>query len=143
MHGNCLCGASPYTIKGNTSFATYACHCTDCQHRTGSAFALLMPLPRAWLSLADAAHPVRRRMPSGLEEIGHHCPACKTLLFTTSERRPGLAVLRVGTLDEIAGINPRAHIWFDSRQPWVMVPETAMVFDRAPPEEAWARILAV
>ncbi len=129
-------------MKSNNSFASYVCHCTDCQRRTGSAFALLMPVPRIWLSLADAPNPVRRRTPSGYEEISHHCPKCKALLFTTTERRPGLATLRVGTLDDIAGINPRAHIWFDSRQPWVSVPETVKVFDRAPPEEEWARILA-
>ena len=37
--GACQCGAVTYSFKGEPLF-TYACHCTNCQKRTGSAFSL-------------------------------------------------------------------------------------------------------
>lgn len=36
--GGCLCGALRYRVTAEP-LTLYACHCTDCQRRTGTAFA--------------------------------------------------------------------------------------------------------
>ena len=48
--GHCLCGAVAYRLTGEP-LTFYACHCTDCQRRTGAAFALSMIVRRAALEL--------------------------------------------------------------------------------------------
>ena len=37
--GGCQCGAIRYEITGPPA-AVYACHCTECQKQSGSAFAM-------------------------------------------------------------------------------------------------------
>ena len=37
--GGCACGQVRYQINDDPLF-TYACHCTDCQRTTGSAFVI-------------------------------------------------------------------------------------------------------
>lgn len=48
--GGCLCGAIRYRVLSEP-LTVHACHCTDCQRRAGSAFALSM--------FVDAAELVR------------------------------------------------------------------------------------
>jgi hypothetical protein len=46
--GGCLCGSVRYRL-GAEPLTSYVCHCTDCQRRTGSAFALSLIVPAAAL----------------------------------------------------------------------------------------------
>ena len=39
LTGGCLCRAVRYTLREGMRFNPYACHCTDGQSRTGSAFS--------------------------------------------------------------------------------------------------------
>ena len=48
--GGCLCGAIRYLFSGDP-LTLYACHCTDCQVSTGSAFVLSMPAARESIEL--------------------------------------------------------------------------------------------
>ena len=41
QRGGCLCGAVRYALTASPLLA-YACHCHDCQTRTGSAFTLTL-----------------------------------------------------------------------------------------------------
>lgn len=42
--GGCQCGAIRYEISGPPA-AVYACHCTECQKQSGSAFAMAAVIP--------------------------------------------------------------------------------------------------
>src|SRR5271167_2502735 len=44
--GGCQCGAIRYEITGPPA-AVYACHCTECQRQSGSAFAMAAVIPQA------------------------------------------------------------------------------------------------
>jgi hypothetical protein len=39
LTGGCLCGGIRYEIA-QPPILVYTCHCTDCQHITGSAFSI-------------------------------------------------------------------------------------------------------
>ena len=45
---------------------------------------------------------------------------------------PGYTV-RGGTLDDMSWLRPTLHLFTRSKQPWVFLPEDAMVYDAAPP----------
>jgi hypothetical protein len=54
LNGGCLCGAVRYTTNATPEFVGL-CHCTDCQKHTGSAFAIMVRLPKTALH-----HPLDR-----------------------------------------------------------------------------------
>ena len=59
--GGCLCGKVRYSATGEPAFVG-VCHCTDCQKFTGSAFAMVVGVPKPALTiegrLARTARPV-------------------------------------------------------------------------------------
>ena len=70
LTGGCPCGGIRYEVT-QPPILVYTCHCTDCQHITGSAFAigvlvleealrLTGKVPRIIESIADSGRPKRR-----------------------------------------------------------------------------------
>lgn len=52
LTGGCQCGKIRYQITEQPSLV-YACHCTDCQHITSSAFSLGVALPEGTFHLTS------------------------------------------------------------------------------------------
>ena len=55
---------------------------------------------------------------SGNLVLRRFCGRCGTHLFADSTGRPGLTVVRVGTLDDPSSIRPSANIWTASAPGW-------------------------
>jgi hypothetical protein len=121
----CVCGSIRYRLTGNP-LTFYACHCTKCQTRTGSAFALNMLVLQTDLHIAQGA-------PEGSGESGERkrCSACATSLWREG-RIPGVVWLRAGTLDDTQSLKPVAHIWTRSAQRWFALPEDVKAFETQP-----------
>lgn len=130
--GRCFCGSAQYRIA-EEPLVVYACHCTDCQKRSGSAFGLSVWVRLAALSLAKGE--VRADAPlaaDGRPRPGKVCPRCSIRLWSEPPHRPGLAVVRAGTLDDTSWIRPQAHLWTRSAQPWVAIPEGVPRYETQP-----------
>jgi hypothetical protein len=50
--GGCQCGAIRYEITGSP-VAVYACHCTECQKQSGSAFAMGAVIPQEHFRITE------------------------------------------------------------------------------------------
>ncbi len=121
--GRCLCGATRYRIT-EAPLVTYACHCTDCQKRSGSAFGLSMWVRRAAIELTQGEPALRvSATEDGRPRHTRICAACVTRLWSEPQKRPDIAVLRPGTLDDTSWVRPQIHIWTRSAQPWFAFPE--------------------
>jgi hypothetical protein len=69
------------------------------------------------------------------------CGVCHARIFNTNTRRPGIAVVRAGTLDDSHLIDVAAHIWVKRKQPWLVLPEGAPAWlEGAPPAELAAAL---
>jgi hypothetical protein len=125
--GRCLCGEVEYRLNGDP-VTYYACHCTNCQKRSGTAFALSMWVKRGALEVTkgDAALRITTAV-DGTPRHMRECAKCGTRLWT---ERPELAGLRPGTLDDPKQFTPVAHIWTRSKQPWVQIPEGVASFEK-------------
>ena len=124
LSGGCLCRAVRYRVApGGLRFAPYACHCTDCQTRSGSAFGIQLGVGEAELEVEGETIKGRHVQPSGAVARIVGCPHCLTRIYTTNSLRPGLANLRAGTLDDSQTLVPAFHLWVGSKQPWVVIPE--------------------
>ena len=130
--GGCLCGAVRYRLIGDP-VTFYACHCTDCQRQTGSAFGLSMIVREQDLELVQG-EPKRfeATMADGRVKRGRYCGQCAARLWGEPAALPGLRVLRPGTLDDPGAFTPIGHIWTRSARDWVPIPDDAVLFEGQP-----------
>ena len=141
IEGGCRCGAARYTLALEDLPQTYLCHCTDCQTWSGSAFSQQAVVPEEALQASGPITVFELQSPSGHISRQRMCSICHTRLFNTNSARPGLAVIRAGTLDRSSELNVTAHIWTRSKQPWLELPQDVPSWPEAPPPEAMATAL--
>lgn len=132
LTGGCLCRAVRDTLRDGLRFRPYACHCTDCQTRIGSAFSEHMLFAKRDLDIEGDLDRGAYKQPSGALSTIWGCAACKVRIFTENDKRPGLASLRCGTLDRSHEIVPAAHLWVSSKQVWVTVPDGVPALPNGP-----------
>ncbi|WP_172449775.1 GFA family protein [Porphyrobacter sp. HT-58-2] len=106
LTGGCLCVAVRYSLREGFRFRPYACHCTDCQTRTGAAFNEHMLFARQDLEIEGELDSGSYEQPSGAVSTIWGCAKCKVRIFAENDKRPGFASLRCGTLDRSAEIVP-------------------------------------
>lgn len=136
--GGCVCGALRYRTQGDPARVN-VCHCSWCQRRTGSGYAVVCVFERPRLALSGQHRLYRHRSDeSGRWLDQHFCPACGTNIGFTAEWVPGVFALEGGTFDAPAWLDPSRHsfryIYLRSAQPWSHVPPGAERFD-----EHWRR----
>lgn len=141
LTGGCLCEAVRYSAQGRIDRA-YACHCSECQTRSGSAFALLLPVPAAGLQVTGELLVAPQEEANGVIAQLHMCALCYTRIHTLNPLWTGLAILRAGTLDNSAAVSPAFHIWTGSKQQWFTLPEDAVTLTTQPADAAgWRELL--
>jgi hypothetical protein len=119
--GGCQCGGVRYVFDGEP-LMTYACHCRDCQRRTGSAFSEGVLVAAAQLSIEGKLTAWRRSSDTGVEKVRHSCAGCGNIIYGTAANMPGLMLLQAGTLDNTRAVHPEVHLWLQSVQPWLVLP---------------------
>jgi hypothetical protein len=124
--GGCLCGALRYRLTAAPLLA-YACHCHDCQSRSGAAFSLTLVVRTADVSLDGTAETVRRTNRSGREVEDSVCPACRTPTLSRAPVAPDYMSVRAGTLDDATWVVPVAQTWVESAIPWAVIPGVRQV----------------
>ena len=129
MAGGCACGLVRYRAWGEPLFI-HACHCTDCQNLTGSAFGITIIYDEEDFAVTSG-EPVVLQLKggSGAAKQAHRCAACGGNLFGTTSARPGTVAVRPGSLDDPAWVHPQAHIWTRSKQAWLQLPDDIACFD--------------
>ncbi len=142
FEGGCLCGAVRYRIDEEQWPPCYACHCTDCQTQSGSAIAVQMPVWASKFSVQGETIEGKRQLPSGATGTVRACAKCLTRLHAINSSRPGLVIVRAGTLDDSASLEPKAHMWVKSKQPWMTIPEGVRTYETQPENQGdWIEIL--
>lgn len=120
--GGCQCGAVRYTLNAEPE-RVVACHCTECQRQSGSAFGLSMLVNRSDLVITGPLKTFTRTADSGYANMGAFCPDCGNRIYNAPGYIEGRVVLKPGTLDDTSWVRPQAFIWMKSSQGWVPVPE--------------------
>lgn len=131
--GRCLCGALRFRVEAEP-YTFYACHCSDCQRRTGSAFGLSMIVKReAVVLLQGELGRYSATLHDGRTKSGQLCPQCGSRVWGTPKNE-ALLVVQAGLLDAPHGLLPVAHQWLSEAQPWVAIPDGVPRYDRSPAE---------
>ena len=129
--GGCTCRAVRYRMM-RAPLIVHCCHCRWCQRETGTAFALNALIESSALELlSDAPELVLTPSNSGKGQKIARCPACRIAVWSHyAGLGEVLAFVRVGTLDEPDRCPPEVHIYTESKQPWVVIPDGARVFEQ-------------
>jgi hypothetical protein len=138
--GRCRCGACRLEIALDALPPVYACHCHVCQRWTGSAFSVQALVPGAALTV-DGRVVVHEITTEDRTSTQRFCGNCYARLYNTNTRRPGVAVVRAGTLDRSEELDCRAHIFTAYKQAWVVLPEGVPQWPEAAPADAFVLAL--
>lgn len=131
--GRCFCGAVRLRIAAEPK-TVRACWCRDCQYLGSGNATINVVFPTdavsvtgelaAYESPADSGNAMRRRF----------CPSCGTQVFSNSDARPHLTVVRAGVMDEREDLAPWLTIWTASAPGWACFdPGTELVAGQPPP----------
>ena len=135
--GGCLCGQVRFRITAPAG-ASRLCWCKDCQRIASNGTAnAVFPSDAIQITGTTAQHV--KTADSGNAVTRRFCPACGTQLFSDSTGRPGLTVVRLGTLDDPSAIKPTANIWTASAPAWACLDGTLDQFAGGPPAAAPAK----
>ena len=130
--GGCQCGALRYRVEGKP-LALAACHCTDCQRQSGSAFGMSLIVPKdSFRLLAGEPKIFARTAASGRLVNCAFCPACGTRIYHEPAYMETTLNIKPGTLDDTSGLVPGIHVWTKSKQSWVVIPEGVRCIDGQP-----------
>ncbi len=131
MSGGCLCGKVRYKADAEPAF-TGVCHCRNCQKQAGSAFSIVVAIPRAALSLEGSLKDYVDHGDSGKRVLRRFCPECGSPIVSEAETIPDLAIIKAGTLDDASWVKPTMEIYCDSAQPWVALGGSMQRFEKMP-----------
>lgn len=114
----CACGALTVETTGAPA-AVIACHCTECQRRTGSAFGIGAYYMAEQVKPAGAAKSFARDGAEGRRLVNYFCPGCGTTLYWTADLRPGMVGVAAGGFNDPAFPKPDFSLWEKRRLDWV------------------------
>jgi len=129
--GGCACGAVRYVVHGEPSIGQ-VCHCTFCQRRLATAFAVIAIFPEDAVEVLQGRlveHEYRSDESNRWLRMSF-CPICGTTISHTAEVRPGFRSIAAGTFDDPDWFRIDRHIWVRSKRPWVMIPEGVAAYQR-------------
>jgi hypothetical protein len=122
MHvdGSCHCGHIRFEAEIVPEHAV-ACHCTDCQTFSSSAFRVVVPTrPGTFRLLAGQPRIYVKTAESGNKREQTFCPECGTPIYSAPPGpEPRSIGLRVGALRQRAQIAPRERWWHRSAPAWL------------------------
>ena len=119
LEGGCQCGAIRYRVNG-PPVTFYACHCTECQKQSASAFGLSLWVKRSDLEIVTGEPAYwERPADSGNTMRCAFCADCGSRLYHAASDDPKIYSVKGGSLDEISRFAPVGHIWVRSKQRWV------------------------
>jgi len=123
LDGHCLCGSITYESDADPVM-TAICHCTDCQRQAGTAFSIVVGVPRDQLTInGDLKVFETTGDDTGATAYRHFCGSCGSPIISILANAEEIAWIKAGTLDDASWLKPELEAWTDSAQPWARVPE--------------------
>ncbi len=130
--GGCLCGAVRFRSTA-PPLAARLCWCRDCQHFAGGSAMANVLFPSEAVTIAGETTDYVSQAASGNRMHRRFCPTCGSPMFSQTEARPGLIIVRAGALDDPDIASPSAAIWVDSAPRWACIDPDLERFPAQPP----------
>ena len=131
LKGSCHCGKVRYEVGGKLLRFVY-CHCPDCRKFTGSAFSAALVAEAEGFAVTSGGDNLSA-FESSPGKRRSFCKTCGCHLFARAEQRPGMVIIRAGTLDDDPPIKPQYHIWVKAKAPWHDICDALPQHQEGPP----------
>ncbi len=126
---SCQCGALTPEVAAYSPMVV-ACHCLDCQRRTGSALGVAAYYPETAVTVAGTARTYTRPTATGGAFVQRFCPTCGSTLLWSTARHPGLIGIAAGAFADPHAPPPLRSVWEQSAHPWLGVASAVEHFPR-------------
>jgi hypothetical protein len=117
-NARCSCGSLCVETTGDPAFV-WACHCGECQSRTGSPFGMGAYFEKEQIRIDGPSTVYVREGGGGRKLRNHFCPTCGTNLFWELDARPNHIGVASGGFVDPAFPAPTRSFWEESRHNWV------------------------
>jgi hypothetical protein len=115
---HCCCGSLRAEALAEP-VAVGACHCTECQRRTGAPFGVVAFFANEHLRTEGPSKVYVRDGQEGRKVHMHFCPNCGTTVYWEADIRPGAIGVALGAFADPAFPRPTVSVWEQTRHPWV------------------------
>ena len=120
--GNCLCNQVRFEF-GTRPTDVSICHCSICQHITGSAFGAYIKVSDVDLTLTDGAdHLSSYKVTDNLTT--KFCQVCGSTVFAVHTDYPGFVYVSLGVIAEGSDIHPSYHEFVGSKASWFEIQDS-------------------
>ena len=126
----CSCGALTLTLPGPSKLVV-ACHCLDCQRRTGAPFGVGAFYPADAVAVSGTPKEFTRDAASGGKVHTYFCPDCGSTLFWKADNLPSLIGVAVGALADPKCPPPVRSVFEQSKHDWVQIDSAIEHFQRS------------
>ncbi|MET3908553.1 hypothetical protein ABID59_002899 [Bradyrhizobium sp. S3.3.6] len=120
IDARCSCGAVVVSLPGPTSRVA-ACHCIECQRRTGAPFGVGAFYPADAVAISGAPKEYARHGESGGTVRSYFCPDCGSTVYWKAESLPAMIGVAVGVIADPNFPAPIKSVFERSKHVWVEI----------------------
>lgn len=131
LKGGCLCGAVAYEASASPQIVGH-CYCVDCRKTSGTGHATHAALPEANLSVKGEVKFYDHPADSGNIVSRGFCQACGSAIFSRNSGMPGMAFLRVSSLDDPNAVSPSMIVYASRAPTWDKFDDALPAFAEMP-----------
>ena len=118
-NARCACGQLTLTTSAEP-IRISACHCLDCQLRSGSVFAVQARFPASSVTVAGASKTFVRIGEN--KTTFHFCPTCGGTVYYITEGAEDRVAIPVGAFADSAFPAPTISVFEKRKHAWVEMP---------------------
>jgi hypothetical protein len=116
----CSCGALALKLPERPRLVV-ACHCLDCQRRTGAPFGVGAFYPVDAVIVSGAPKEFTRDGASGGKVRSYFCPNCGSTVYWKADSLPSLLGVAIGALADPKHPAPVISVFEQSKHHWVQI----------------------
>jgi hypothetical protein len=98
-----------------------ACHCLDCQRRTGAPFGVGAFYPAETVGFSGSPKEFTRIAASGGTVHSYFCPNCGSTVYWKASNLPGLIGVAIGAMADPTHPPPIRSVFEQSKHGWVEI----------------------
>jgi len=117
----CSCGAVTLSLPQEPSKIVIACHCIDCQRRTGAPFGVGAYYPADVATISGISKEFTHDAASGGKIHNYFCPQCGSTVFWKLSNLPALIGVAVGAMANPKYPAPVVSVEEQTKHDWVHI----------------------
>jgi hypothetical protein len=123
IDARCNCGALALSLP-ETPIMVAACHCLECQRRTGAPFGVGAFYPNEAVRISGTPKEYVRVGQSGGKVRCYFCPDCGSTVYWKADKLPAMMGVAVGAIADPNFPAPSKSVFERSKHPWVDIKGT-------------------